>query len=68
MRKDDPSSRRTTRRRKAGAGATSLELQASVASPARQGRKQRAPAMLDCDFGLALCLLPALKVRRLPDA
>jgi len=66
MRKDDPSSSRPTRRRKLAAPA-SLELGLRGGRPAaRKQRTQRPP--LDLDFGLALCLLPGLRGKRLPDA
>jgi hypothetical protein len=65
MRKDDPSSRRT-RRRKVQAEPP-LELGAGGRTAARKTRAPQPPP-LDQDFGLALCLLPALKTRKLPDA
>ena len=69
MRKDDPSSRRP-RRRKSVAAALPPELQGSAVPTARPTRKvaRLLGASLDCDFGLALCLMPSLRGKRLPDA
>ena len=56
MRKDDPSSPRPRRRK--SAAPQPLELRPGESLPVRPARKTRS-VRLDCDFGLALCLLPA---------
>ena len=62
MRNDEPSSRRTRRKKPAAQtppGAQILELKPKPRRPAA--------TPLDSDFGLALCLMPRPR-RRLPEA
>ena len=46
------------------------DLQGSAPPAPRPARKiaRFVGASLDCDFGLALCLMPALRGKRLPEA
>ena len=69
MRKDDPSSKRP-RRRKSASVALHPALESSTHGSARPARKitRIVNAALDSDFGLALCLMPGLCSKRLPDA
>ena len=73
MRKDDPSSSRRPRRRKLAVPPAEAAVETTQAGGHKHGtrRVRTLPfvaAALDFDFGLALCLGPALRTRRLPDA
>jgi hypothetical protein len=64
MRKADPSSsRRTGRRRTTSTPFPPSAAPADLARPVRKGGERSTESRLDSDFGICLCVVPALRRR-----